>query len=297
MKKEEKSREYLPETLEKLHRVQLQILQDFIRVCNKYGLRYFAIYGTAIGAVRHHGFIPWDDDIDVGMLRCDYERFLSIFEKELGEKYNLLTPETDPRYACTVTHIQRRGTRFVSELSKDLKCEQCIFMDIFPFDYVAPDKKNQVRQMRRTTFWGKLLFLSGTGNPFIPYGGPAGSLLHGMCMLIHGMLKLFRVSPDRIYRRYLRAATEYNGRSDKSRYVTSFEYTGSVKDKVKKSDLFPVKEVPFEDMMICIPKKNHEFLRKVYGDYMQLPPEEQRVNHMPLEIDFGNVLEEQQEER
>ena len=132
MKKENKYQGYPPEILDKLHKVQLEILEDFIRVCNKYGLRYFAIYGTAIGAVRHEGFIPWDDDIDVGMLRRDYDRFFEVFEKELGDKYNLLTPEIDPRYACTVTHIQRKGTRFVSEMSKDLKCEQCIFMDIFP---------------------------------------------------------------------------------------------------------------------------------------------------------------------
>lgn len=295
MKKENKYQGYPPEILDKLHKVQLEILEDFIRVCNKYGLRYFAIYGTAIGAVRHEGFIPWDDDIDVGMLRRDYDRFFEVFEKELGDKYNLLTPEIDPRYACTVTHIQRKGTRFVSEMSKDLKCEQCIFMDIFPFDYVAPGKKAQKKQARRTTFWGKLLFLSGTGNPIIPYGGIMGAVMHAACMLIHLVLKLFRVSPASIYRKYKAAATEYNNRKERSGYVTSFEYTGCIKDKVRRSALFPVREVPFENMMIAIPNNNDEFLTKVYGDYMQLPPEDKRVNHMPIEIDFGDVFENQTE--
>lgn len=77
---------YEKTVLEKLHRVQIEILNDFIMVCEKYDLTYFAIYGTAIGAVRHHGFIPWDDDIDVGMLRKDYEKFCGIFPKRTRGK-------------------------------------------------------------------------------------------------------------------------------------------------------------------------------------------------------------------
>jgi len=82
MKKYNRSEKYKPEVLKRLHNVQLQILSDFIRACEKYELSYFAVYGTAIGAVRHGGFIPWDDDIDVGMLRRDYDKFLQIFQKE-----------------------------------------------------------------------------------------------------------------------------------------------------------------------------------------------------------------------
>ena len=156
MKRYQSNKGYEPEVLERLHGVLLEILGDFIRVCEKYGLTYFAAYGTAIGAVRHQGFIPWDDDIDVGMPRKDYDRFFEVFQQELGEKYALLTPEIDNRYACTVTHIQKKGTKFISEMSQDLKCEQCIFMDIFPFDYVANDEKSQRKQARRTAFWGKL---------------------------------------------------------------------------------------------------------------------------------------------
>lgn len=122
-----------------------------------------------------------------------------------------------------------------------------------------------------------------------------GAVMHAACMLIHLVLKLFRVSPASIYRKYKAAATEYNNRKERSGYVTSFEYTGCIKDKVRRSGLFPVREVPFENMMIAIPNNNDEFLTKVYGDYMQLPPEDKRVNHMPIEIDFGDVFENQTE--
>lgn len=287
MKKYNRSEKYKPEALKRLHNVQLQILSDFIRACEKYELSYFAVYGTAIGAVRHGGFIPWDDDIDVGMLRRDYDKFLQIFQKELGEKYNLLTPEIDDRYACTVTHIQKKGTKFVSEVSKDLKCEQCIFMDIFPFDYVAQTKKEQQKQARKTTFWGKILFLVGTANPVIPYEGVFGEIMSIGCKCIHFFLKLFRVSPRWIYKKYIKCATAYNAEK-RSGYVTSFEYMGCLKDKIKEKELFPMKKVRFEHLEVNIPANYHEFLSKVYGDYMKLPPEDQRINHMPLIIDFGD---------
>lgn len=285
MKRYKNDRQYDPEVLERLHQVQLEILKDFILVCEKYNLTYFAIYGTAIGAVRHQGFIPWDDDIDVGMLRRDYNRFFEVFEQELGEKYALLTPEIDERYACTVTHIQKKGTRFVSEMSQDLKCEQCIFMDIFPFDYVADHKKEQMKQARKTTFWGKILFLSGTAYPIIPLTGILGILAAGACKVIHYILKCMRISPKTLYRKFLKAATAYN--DEQREYVTSFEYTGCIRDKIREKEIFPLQKVPFEHMEINIPANNDKFLRNVYGDYMQLPSEEKRVNHMPLEIDFG----------
>ena len=287
MKRYQSNRGYEPDMLERLHKVQLEILGDFIQVCEKYKLAYFAIYGTALGAVRHQGFIPWDDDIDVGMLRVDYDRFLEIFQQELSEKYALLTPEIDDRYACTVTHIQKKGTKFISEMSQDLKCEQCIFIDVFPFDYVAEDAKGQIKQERRTNFWGKLLFLAGTAYPIIPLKGLAGTLAGAACKLIHGFLKLFRISPKTLYRKYLRAVTAYNS-GEKKEYVTSFENEGSLKNKILEKEIYPLQKAKFENLEINLPANNDEFLKKVYGDYMQLPPEDQRVNHRPLIIDFGD---------
>lgn len=285
-KRYKEARGYDDAVLEKLHRVQLEILSDFIGVCQKYNLTYFVVYGTAIGAVRHSGFIPWDDDIDVGMLREDYNKFFEVFQDELGEKYNLLTPEIDGRYACTVTHIQRKGTKFVSEASQDLKCEQCIFMDIFPFDYVAADQKAAVKQGRKANILGKLLFLSGSAYPVIPFGGFKGEIAALGCKFIHFLLKLIRITPQKLYKRFVEVSTAYNNSDDRSEYVTSFEYAGCLKDRIKKNGLFPMKEVQFENLRVNIPANNHEFLSKVYRDYMQIPPENERVNHMPLIIQF-----------
>lgn len=285
-KRYQMQRKYDEKVLAKLHDVQLGILSDFIKVCDKYDFQYFVVYGTAIGAVRHQGFIPWDDDIDVAMLREDYDKFCKVFQKELGKDYNLLTPEIDGRYACTVTHIQKKGTKFISESSQDLKCEQGIFMDIFPLDYVAADKKEALRQARNSNILGRLLFLSGTAYPVIPYKGAKGKMAGYACWIIHYVLKLLRIKPRFLYRKYISVVTKYNNNSDKSEYVTSFEYAGGLKDCVKKKELFPLKKVPFENLEVNIPANNHEFLTKVYGDYMKIPPKEERVNHMPLVIQF-----------
>ena len=287
MKRRNKAKiKYQTDVLKKLHSVQIKILRDFINVCQKYNLSYFVVYGTAIGAVRHQGFIPWDDDIDVAMLREDYDKFCEVFQKELGEEYNLLTPEIDGRYACTVTHIQRKGTKFISEASQDLKCDLGIFMDVFPLDYVAREKKAAKRQARWTNIYGRLLFLSGTAYPVIPYKGLVRMMGEVCCWILHYILKVLRISPQFLYRKYLKVATRYNNSANRSSYVTSFEYAGGLKDKVKKTDLFPLKTVPFEDICVNIPANNHEFLSKVYGDYMRIPPKEERINHMPLIIQF-----------
>lgn len=89
---------YDQDTLQHLKQVELDILKDFIKICQKYNLTYFATGGTAIGALRHQGFIPWDDDIDVCMLRKDYDTFMRVAPKEMGDTYIFMDAHTEPRY-------------------------------------------------------------------------------------------------------------------------------------------------------------------------------------------------------
>lgn len=278
------SEPYEKTVLNKLHEVQMEILNDFAYVCQKNKLSFFGIYGTAIGAVRHKGFVPWDDDIDVGMLREDYELFLKIIDKEMGDKYQLMTPLRNKEYACTVTHLQRRGTRFVPVHMKDLKCKLGINIDIFPFDVVAPTRKGQFLQNLGTLFWGKLLFLKGTSEPLIPFEGLAGKVMSVVCKGIHELLTIFRIKTSWLYKNYEKCARKYNESGGK--YISSFEYGGCIKDKVLKSGIFPIKEVEFENGKIPLPNNNDEFLKKVYGDYMKIPQKEKQINHCPYVLQF-----------
>ncbi len=279
-------RTYEPEVLKRLQQTELEILKDFASVCDKYKLPYFVVYGTAIGAVRHHGFIPWDDDTDVAMLRKDYDRFLEVVDQELGDKYKILTPEIDKNYAGSVTHLQRKGTKFVPEFSKDLKCDMCIDLDIFPLDHVAMDPKKAKIQELKALFWGKLLFLCGTPHPIINLKGFKGVLAGWICAFAHYMLKLFHISPRFLFRQFKKEATRYNGK--KAKYVTSFEGYWPLRKKIIKKDIFPLKKVPFEDTQVYIPGNNHEYLTAVYGDYMKVPPEDKQINHIPYILKFEN---------
>lgn len=279
-------RGYEPEVLKRLQETQLEILKDFAAVCEKHGLPYFVVYGTAIGAVRHQGFIPWDDDTDVAMMRKDYEKFLKIAPKEMGEKYKLLTPEIDKNYACNVTHLQRKGTKFVAEFSKDMKCDLCIDLDIFPLDGLAPTKKKAKRQAFTAMVYGKLLFLCGTPHPVINLEGFAGTAAGAVCAAVHYVMKLFHVSPRFLYRRFERAARKYEYMETK--YVTTFAGMNPLKKRLRRDGIFPLQKVPFEDTEVYLPHNNHEFLTAVYGDYMQVPPVEKQVNHIPYILQFEN---------
>ena len=103
---------YDTQTLKKLQSLELEMLEDFVSLCEKHRLRYFGIGGTGIGALRHKGFIPWDDDIDLAFPRSDYERFCRLVEEEMGDKYQILSAETDENYPLFTARMMRRGTTF-----------------------------------------------------------------------------------------------------------------------------------------------------------------------------------------
>lgn len=289
-------RQYDEKTLKALQGVQLEILKEFIRVCEKHNLVYIMIGGTGIGVARHQGFIPWDDDIDVAMPRKDYETFLRIYKKEMGEEYKVLTPLVDSRYACNVTHLQKKGTRFVPYTSKDLKCDLCIDIDIFTLDNMPDDPRVKRRQIRRTWILNKLIFLCGCKSPIIPWKGIKKRVAAGICYLTHYGLKLFRVSPAFLYRCLRRECIRYNG--EETRCVIGYEGPMSAKAYLSKEELYPLRDMPFENLMVKMPNQYDVYLRRIYGDYMKWPKEEDRVNHAPYILDFGdgiNVFEEKGE--
>lgn len=109
-------KEYDDMTLQKVQMLELEILKDIIGVCKEFDLTYFAFAGTAIGAIRHKGFIPWDDDLDIGMPRKDYEKLLQVFHERYSDKYAIGNPEYMHNYPMVGTRIMIRGTKFVEEV-------------------------------------------------------------------------------------------------------------------------------------------------------------------------------------
>lgn len=281
---------YEQHTLEKLRQVEIDMLEAFIGVCEKFELKYFMAFGSAIGVERHQGFIPWDDDIDVGMLREDYEKFCTIWEKELGDKYELINTFNHPEYACTVTHLQKRGTRFITPDIRNATYEIGINIDIFVFDAVSDDEKMRKKQIRRCWWLGRLLFLTGSATPVIQMEGKTiGSvkkkILQMGCCVVHYLFKIFRITPSKIYQLYYKNATACRGEDTK--YLIPFESAKPIRERLKTEYLFPLQKKKFERLEVNVPNQNQKILYSMYGDFMRIPPEEERVNHVPLEIDFG----------
>ena len=128
-------KEYDKETLDKLHQVEMEILDDFVKVCEKHKLRYFLTGGTMLGAVRHSGFIPWDDDVDIGMPREDYDKFIEIGDEALGDKYQLECFEHNKNYHLPFAKVVKKNTIFDEGFDK-LKYLKGIYIDIIPFENV-----------------------------------------------------------------------------------------------------------------------------------------------------------------
>ena len=134
-------------TLHRLHNVELEIMDEIHRICTKNNISYFLDSGSALGAIRHGGFIPWDDDMDIGLLREDYNRFIEIAKKELSDGFALQTFQNDANYYKLSAKIHKIGTFYPEEDAEDYKY-QCIFVDVFPFDFAPDDIKKCLKKIK-----------------------------------------------------------------------------------------------------------------------------------------------------
>lgn len=151
----------ITESQKKVCAMQLELYLIFRDICKKYGLKHWVMYGSLLGAVRHSGFIPWDDDIDVAMPRRDYDIFLKVAPKELYAPYSLQCPYTYPN--CYITNITMRNSEgtFTPRIFRKLDYNKGIPLDIFPFDYCnletwANDKKEIYYHVMRCASWMKM---------------------------------------------------------------------------------------------------------------------------------------------
>ncbi|HFI0659616.1 TPA: phosphorylcholine transferase LicD, partial [Streptococcus suis] len=138
--------------LSKLHTLDILLAEELKRICEKHKIKYFMIAGTLLGAVRHRGFIPWDDDMDFGMRRVEFERFVEVCSYELNsEKFQLQTMYTEKEYPFNFVKITLKGTSIIEEFSKGKLKNNGIFIDIFPVDNVSDNNIKAFFQMR--LFW------------------------------------------------------------------------------------------------------------------------------------------------
>lgn len=194
-------KEYDEKTLHRLQQIELEILRDFDELCTENGLSYFGCGGTAIGAVRHHGMIPWDDDIDVGLLRKDYEKFLRIArQKKWRRKYKVVNAATMENYPLMTTRWCRKGTKFKEDALKNIDGDLGIFLDIYCFDNIPDNEVLMKIHGWRSWFWGKMLILYWLDEPVLYFGGILGKAVTGTCKVVHKGMRVLHVSPRWLYR-------------------------------------------------------------------------------------------------
>lgn len=268
--------DYLP----KLHNCQLIIAREIKRLCDKHNIKYFIIAGTLLGAIRHGGFIPWDDDMDVGMLREDYEKFLKVAKTELGADFFLQTPETDKNYGLPFAKILLNGTLLV-EATAGSNAKKGIFVDVFPFD-VAPENEADRENHNKKTYFYKRLLLA--------------KLNYNVCAkndyvkrAVYFVLKIMSAfySHDKLVKKLESEITRYNNSKTEDIVNIGGAY-GYKKETIKADWVRDTVEIPFEDMTISAPVDYIKYLETFYGDYMTPPPEDKRYNrHSITELDFG----------
>lgn len=262
------------EILKKMHLLHLDLADELKRVCEKNNIKFFMIAGSLLGAVRHNGFIPWDDDMDFGMLREDYNKFLAICNDELeNEKYFLQTEYNTDNYPFNFSKLRLKGTSVIEEYSKNAERQHGIYIDIFPIDNVCENPIGKAIQYR--LFWiARNLLLRKCG-----YG--KRSILN---RFIYVIAKPFSINFLKQAKRNI--ITKYSFR--KTKYVvTSDGNYGLKKETLLREWVEQICDYNFEDRIYPGIKNFDNYLRYLYGNYMLIPEESARNHHERIYVDFG----------
>ena len=254
--------------IKSLQNVCLEILKEVDRVCKKHNILYWLDSGSMLGAVRHHGFIPWDDDLDIAMFRDDYNRFCEIAPQELKSGYFLQTRKTDPEYPLFFAKVRKDNT-FIDEKSfRKLHINKGIFIDIFPVDKMP--KKNSLIKRHRLYLWFLFRLYFQTGKNIVP----VSSFLSKP--ILKFLLKFIKINKNKLYNYIDKVYTKYNTNKEYN-YTASWTMAQKFNWLYKKEWYESFIEVPFEDMTAKIPVGYDELLTNAYGDYMTPPPKEKQV--------------------
>ena len=267
--------------LEDIWKVELEILDEVDRVCTENGLKYSLAYGTLLGAIRHQGFIPWDDDIDIMMPREDYEQLRSIWNEKAKEGFIIQDETMYDDYVNNFAKVRKDHTTFLQfEIERTRSYHKGVFIDIFPGDRVAP--KGVRRKIQYAEFALNLLYNRGYTSSSKGLNGIAEKALLGMV-------------PKRFHRRLSnfmgRRSRRWNG--DRTAQLVFPNRMGCCKFYYPRDSFDRLTRMEFEGKYYSAFVDADSVLRIEFGDYMQLPPEKERVWwHHPIIVDFKHNYEE-----
>ena len=259
-------------TFEEIKVIQLQILVEVARFCESYGIKYSLAYGTLIGAVRHNGYIPWDDDIDIMMPREDYNYFLILFNKEHSH-LKVIAPELNPNFYATYANVYNIHTLLKEDGISHRRIKLGVKIDVFPMDYVSNDLNIYKKQLSRAIDLNyKMLIKRHLILPALK------------CDFLMGVKILLKKI---IYSRYSYKALQRMIKKNSmlcpdSDFIDNivFRITSTKMTRIPKTLFDDFSIIQFEGYNLRIIKNYDAYLRPIYGDYMRLPPvEEQAPSH------------------
>ena len=259
---------------------QLKIAKEIKRVCEKNNIKYFLDAGSMLGAVRHQGFIPWDDDMDIGMLDEEYKRFLEIAPKELGEEFFLDNYSLNKEYGLVFSKVRLKNTKYVERLGATNSEHQEIFVDVFPYFYRPENKFKRKKQSIKLRILSQIMMAQ---SGFRVWKGNKGiSKLKFIPIIILSYItkkeNIFK-KIEKIYNQC--KSSEIIGVHD----GICYDYLYFDKKYLNKFI-----DINFENESFKIPAEYDKILTTIYGDYMTLPPVEKRRTHEIIELELGNSL-------
>lgn len=266
------------ETLRKVQLAMLDILKEIKRVCDENDIKYFLDSGTLLGAVRHGGFIPWDDDIDISMHRSEYNKFLKIAPEKLKPQFFLQTWDSDPGYPYPFAKVRKIGTIYdeaMSEFTNQKHRE--LWVDIFPLDVYPDNKKERCENKKRIMLLRYSMWMKYNVKPWRNHS-KTWERIAVRCKYIPSSIYAFMHSGDQLKELYTHYMTMYNEQSSEM-YECGAGLTIYGKCATPRYCTDELTNIKFEDSVFLAPKDYNTYLKILYGDYMTLPPKEERVNH------------------
>lgn len=269
----------------KLQATLLDMYKDILTVCRKYGIVPYLGGGSALGAIRHKGFIPWDDDMDINMTREDYEKFQAVFETELSDRYILNAPNYSEDVITRFPKILKKGTRYAEIGAADKEELQCLALDVFIIENVP---ENKLYRKIKGLYCNVLELIAGRVSMYQRRSEASTKMLKATGVKEYvlnsavGFLFSFRKASrwnDAVDR-----AVQYHKSSKLCGFPTGRKhYFGEIHEK---GQLFPEVYVDFESIKAPVFKEYHYYLTRLYGDYMQIPPENKREKHFVEKIEL-----------
>lgn len=256
-------------SLQEIKLAELEILIEFDRTCRENNLNYSLAGGTLLGAVRHKGFIPWDDDIDVCMPRPDYEKFKEIFNRNIASDNYYLTDDNGKNAEYPFLKLQFKKIEIVENGFNEV---QNLWVDIFPVDGLPSNKKKVKSIYKKSSLYRKIIVFD-KWKSLNEYGGRHNKFV---AFLINVFVKLY--GAHRAIRNSIKLALKY--KYEESDYVGAITWgCYGVGERMLKSEYEQYTEMEFEGQKFSVMGCWDSYLHGIYGDYMQLPPEDKRVTH------------------